>query len=183
MQTKAMNPEIENNKDIVSNGVKTPFSKATNSKDDSKKPADAVIELKNNRFYYSVASFNILLEKDIKAENLSNPHVYALPHSPAWCSGIVNVRGNIIPVLNMHTFLKTGIKVPINKSKLLLFKHSNMTPIVFQIDKLPAMIDFDDYAIATNSVDLPQWINKSFKEGSNLIHEVDHSNLLNLLNN
>lgn len=173
---------LENEKTTKSK-IETSFSSQLESKSELSASDQKVIENRNNRFFYCVAGLNILLEQDINAENLSQPKVYNLPHSPEWCTGIVNVRGNIIPILNVHVLLQTGVDMPVNKSKLLLFKHKKIAPIIFQIDQLPSMIDFDDYTISTNPNNSPHWMKKTFKSKSNIIHEVNHFDLLKTLNN
>lgn len=140
--------------------------------------SESVDAIANNRFYYSVGKLNLLLEQDVKAENLSLPKIYEIPHPPSWCSGIVNVRGNIVPVVNMHILLQTGENTSTKRSKLLLFQHNNLAPIIFQIDKLPSMINFDDYSKKTLTKNSANWMTQSFQHESNIIHEVNHIDLL-----
>ncbi len=139
----------------------------------------------NYRFYYSVGSFNILLEQDIKAENLSLDKIYELPHPASWCVGIVNVRGIIVPVVDMNILLETTQKTATKKSKHLLLQHEDFSPIVLQIDELPTMIDFDNYSIEETIKEAtekpPSWSIKHLQYESNIIHEVNHKDLLKQL--
>lgn len=139
----------------------------------------------NYRFYYSVDSFNILLEQDIKAENLSLDKIYELPYPPSWCIGIVNVRGIIVPVVDMNILLETTPKTATRKTKHLLLQHEDFSPIVLQINKLPTMIDFDNYNIGKISEKInekpPGWSIKQLRYESNIIHEVKHKELLKQL--
>ncbi len=169
--------------DISNNKTHTKMSSKTKQhKGIATNPSSESIEtIINNRFYYSVGKLNLLLEQDIKAENLSQPKIYEIPHPPSWCSGIVNVRGNIVPVVNMHILLKTGERTSTKHSKLLLFHHDSLSPIIFQIDKLPSMINFDNYTskmLPDNSAD---WMTQLFQYESNIIYEVNHINLLKKL--
>lgn len=136
-----------------------------------------------SRFYYTIGPYNILLEKDAKVENLENLTINIIPHAPDWCSGIVNVRGIIIPVVDMHTVLKTEIEQPLRKSKQILVEQKNLAPIIFTIDKLPEMISLEDYETIKLKEDAPLWQQKGFMNESNTIFEVNHTDLLNQLNN
>ena len=97
-----------------------------------------------SRFFYSIGPHNILLEKDAKVENLENLTINIIPHAPEWCTGIANVRGIIMPVVNMHIVLKTDIEQSLKKSKQMLVEQKNLSPIIFTIDKLPEMISLED---------------------------------------
>lgn len=138
---------------------------------------------KNNRFYYTVGAYRILLEKKIKVENLSNVKVNNIPHTPQWCNGLVNVRGIIVPIVDLHVFLQTGKTSDQKKSRLILVEHESHSPIIFQIDELPKMISLDDFTYGKPPDKAPAWLKKSMKNGDNIIYEIDHSELLNLLKN
>jgi len=143
--------------------------------------AEALI---SHRFYYSVGKYNILLEQDVKAENLSQPKIYEIPYPPSWCSGIVNVRGNIIPVVNMHKLLNTEENISTKNSKLLLFQHDSLSPIIFQIDSLPSMINIDEYESKKLTKNAAHWMTGLFQHESNIIYQTNHINLLkNIINN
>ena len=171
--------KIKDNNEL-NNKNETSFSQELKTKTDidTSKSAMPVV---NHRFYYSVGNFNILLEQDIRAENLSPVKIYELPHPPFWCVGIVNVRGIIVPVVNMNILFETEAKTAIRKSKYLLLQHENFSPIILQIDELPTMIDFDNYSVEETTENSPSWSIKHLKYKSNTIHEVRHNHLLKQL--
>lgn len=138
---------------------------------------------KTSGFFYTVGSYNILVEQDIKVENISGLTINKVPHTPEWCTGIVNIRGNIMPIVNMHTFLKTGIDASSKKSKLIMLEYKNLAPIIFQIDKLPEMVFIDDYTSKQVSGKSPEWLIESLKNGTNTLYKVDHHKLFTQLTN
>lgn len=140
-------------------------------------------ESKTNRFYYTVGSYNLLIEQEIRVENLTNFIVNKIPHAPEWCTGIVNIRGIIMPVVSMHTFLKTGTNNSKRISKLIMLEHKNHAPIIFQIDKLPKMIFLDDYAHEKAPDKSPNWLINALKNGTNTLYKIDHSKLMAQLKN
>lgn len=134
-----------------------------------------------NRFFYTIGLFNFLLEESIKVENLYNSTVNSVPYAPEWCSGITSIRGNIIPVVNMHIFLKTGKNIPSKKKKLMMIEHNNHSPIVFEIDRLPEVISTDNYTYTQLPNKSPIWLKKALRNEENIIYEINHSELLKQL--
>lgn len=132
---------------------------------------------KNRRFIYTVGSYNFLLEQDIKVENLSNLSLNTVPHAPKWCNGIVNLRGIIVPIVDMHVFLNTGNKTSKN-SQLMMLDHKDHSPVIFQTDRLPQIVYLDDYTTINIPEKLPNWIIKAIKNGTNTLYQIDHSELM-----
>ncbi len=141
----------------------------------------------NNRFFYSVGDINFLFETDLKVENLSGITINKVPHAPEWCSGIISIRGVIIPVVNMHTLLKDELKKLKNKNKpnkkpfLLMVEHNNHAPIILQIDKLPEIINIKDYTYSRSANNSPNWQGKTWKNSTNKLFEINHDMLFNTI--
>ncbi len=140
-----------------------------------------------NRFYYTVGSANFLLEQNLDAENITKREINKIPHCKEWHEGIISVRGTIMPVINMETFLKDKIdigseekekKKHISKKNFLLVNHDEYPSVVLLVDELPRMVNIKDYSTQKVPNSPPDWI-KSNLEGNNTIIEVDHSKLLN----
>lgn len=138
---------------------------------------------KVSRFTYTVGPYNFLLEQDIKVENLSNLTFNEIPRAPKWCKGIVNVRGIITPIVDMHDFLKTGSKTSTKKSHLMMLDHKDHSPVIFLIDQLPEIVDLDDYTTIEKPNKAPSWLIKAIKNGTNTLYQIDHSELMNQLKN
>jgi len=143
----------------------------------------------SNRFFYSVGNLNFLFEKDLKVENLPEMTINKIPHAPEWCSGIISVRGVIIPVVNMHIFLKDELEKSKHKTKnkqnnktyLLMVEHSNHAPIILQIDKLPEIINIKDYTYLKSANNSPNWQVKTWKNSTNKLFEINHDILINTI--
>lgn len=159
------------------------FSSNLKNEIDSRVSKNVDIAEKNSGFFYTIGSYNILVEQGIKVENLSGLVINKIPHAPEWCSGIVNVRGIIMPIVNMHTFLKTGIDNSSKKHNLIMLEYKNLTPIIFQIDKLPEMVFIDDYTYENAPNNSPDWLNQTVTNGANTLYEIDHQELLKQLSN
>jgi chemotaxis signal transduction protein len=129
------------------------------------------------RFYYSVGQFNILIEKDLKVENLIDLSINKVPNMPAWCIGIISVRGVIMPVINMHNFLNIE-KQDTTKDNFIMLEHKNYTPIVFLTDGLPTTIYFNKYKKSKQLENTPSWVKNHLSNGDVSVFEVDHNLLL-----
>ncbi len=137
-----------------------------------------------NRFFYSVDTYNFLFEESLKVENLSVTAINKVPHTPNWCTGIISVRGVIMPVVDMRVVLKNEIqhkaksKSP-KKPHLLMVEHKNHAPIIIQIDKLPEIVNIKDYTYSEATKSAPSWQGKTWENSTNKLFEIDHDILFN----
>ncbi len=162
------------------------YSSILNSAVDSKKRRR--LNNNNNRFFYTVGNHNFIFEKNLKVENLSATTINKVPHTPDWCTGIISVRGIIMPVVNMHTLLNSELKlknkyIQSKKTYLLMVEHNNHAPIILQIDKLPEIININDYTYSRSVNNSPDWQGKTWKNSTNKLFEIDHDKLLNTFKN
>ncbi len=141
-----------------------------------------------NRFFYSIGEYNFLFEENLKVENIPLKTINKLPHTAKWCSGIINIRGVIMPVVDMHYILKnhTKFKAP-NKDKskekknhnkyLIMIEHKLHAPLVLQIDKLPESVDIEEYTGSKPTKLMPNWLERRWKNSANTLLEVNHDTL------
>lgn len=57
------------------------------------------------RYGYRVAGWRFMVPDGTSSELLMNSKVFDLPKSPDWLHGLINLRGNIIPVANVANLL------------------------------------------------------------------------------
>jgi purine-binding chemotaxis protein CheW len=63
--------------------------------------------------------------------------VTPLPKSPKWLSGIINLRGRIISVIDLSKLWETQTCAPVPKTKLILLRSVNgETAVTFAVDRL-----------------------------------------------
>ncbi len=159
------------------------FSTDLKSEIDTRVSEETDENKKTGQFFYSIGTYNLLLEQGIKVENLSNIMINEVPHSPDWCKGITNIRGIIMPIVNMHSFLQTTKKkaVSTKNQKLLMLEHKNHSPIIFQIDHLPELVFIEDYSAVKTSKKTPDWLTESMSNGKTTIHITNHDTLFEQL--
>lgn len=85
-----------------------------------------------------------------------------LPKSPGWLSGIINLRGKIISVINLSKLWKEQSSVITQKSKLILLRSVNgEAAVTFAVDKLNEIAALpDDTLKSIKKTDAPFLLGK-----------------------
>jgi chemotaxis signal transduction protein len=134
-----------------------------------------------NRYFYSVGTYNFLLEDNVRAETINDKKINEVPYLPKWHEGIISIRGVIMPVINIHAFLQAQMKntnkTVTDKSYLLKLEHEEHPPIVFKVDKLPEMINIKNFKTTKKNKNTPDWIQHYLTQGSTKIAHVNHKGL------
>lgn len=111
---------------------------------------DESVDRPYTRYGYTVGNLNFLIPEYTVSEVLQNPSIFSLPNSPTWIEGLVNIRGNIIPVMNIAKLLK----VPSDKKLeniLILGKSDSGSAIGIMINKLPVSLEIGESVVKTDS--------------------------------
>ncbi|HEY0658278.1 MAG TPA: chemotaxis protein CheW [Pyrinomonadaceae bacterium] len=108
--------------------------------------------------------------------------IAALPNSPEWLLGIVNLRGEIIAIVSLPKLFGENIRASTAKTKLIVLKAKNYdTAIGFPVDKLSEIIaEHDKKFEAAGENDSP-FIYAKFTYQSNTVHLIDSESLLSSL--
>lgn len=102
------------------------------------------------RYGYKIADFNFMIPESMTSEVIQNPHIFSLPKSPEWIHGLINVRGNITPVMDMHKMLNVTRGKNSNQRVLLIDKGSNALAVL--IDELPGSLTCSDKKSSIHSL-------------------------------
>lgn len=90
------------------------------------------------RFGLRVGDLHLLADHTVGREALEPPPVYPLPHTPSWLAGLANVRGSIIPVMDLAVAFGTR-HVTALKPYLLVMRHGDES-VAVQVDGLPKVL-------------------------------------------
>ena len=77
-------------------------------------PADVAIGLRqtttvpHTRFGFRVGQLRLLIKPRTHSEVVAQPHIYPIPNVPRWFLGVINLRGNLLPVFELHQLLQPG---------------------------------------------------------------------------
>jgi len=135
-----------------------------------------------SRYFYSMGQHNFLLEQDLKVEFLTHAKINKVPYLSKWHKGIISIRGIIMPVIDLHEFLGTEMEVGKKKSNrktsLLMIDHKDHTPVIFEIENLPEIINIKEYKTKRKPKGSPNWQEKYLGNGNNTVIQINHKDLL-----
>ncbi len=60
------------------------------------------------RFGVRLGSYHLLIAAQTFSEVVARAACYPIPHTPPWFLGLLNQRGNLLPVFDVHQLLHTG---------------------------------------------------------------------------
>lgn len=109
---------------------------------------------KTIRYGYRIGAFNLLIPPLTTSEVLKSAPVYLLPSMPIHVSGVMNFRGNILPVFDLHRLLGVDDSVEAEKRMLLVVGTGKQALSLF-IDGFPKTVSL---AQEVHSAPLPEFI-------------------------
>ncbi|MGI6486872.1 MAG: chemotaxis protein CheW [Syntrophothermaceae bacterium] len=62
-----------------------------------------------------------------------------VPRAPEYIQGVVNLRGNVIPVINLHQRFKLGEFCQTDDSRIIIFKHGDV-PAAIMVDQVSEVL-------------------------------------------
>jgi len=113
------------------------------------------------RYGYKIASNYFMVPESISCEVVQNPQIFSLPKSPKWLHGLINIRGNIEPVMDMNSILGDSRIRNINQRVLVIDK--GKASIAVLIDELPVPLPYSDRKTSLDS--LPDTIKEFCEPG------------------
>lgn len=96
----------------------------------------APIERQRARYGFRTGGIGLLIGQDTTSEILEQALVYPLPNSPSWFLGLVNLRGNLVPIFDVKQFLELESGGSREKRRLLILDQGDKAAGIF-IDGLP----------------------------------------------
>ena len=104
---------------------------------------DENVDRPYTRYGYKIGKLNFLVPEFTVSEVIQKSNIFNLPNSPSWIEGLINIRGNIIPIMNIARLLK----LPNNKAEqniLLLGKSDSNKAIGVMINDLPVSLEIGE---------------------------------------
>lgn len=104
----------------------------------------------NVRYGYQLGLMNFLVGEKMVSEVLDRPKIYSVPKSTEYLRGIINLRGNVVPVFDLRAVLQTeGYELAVDsnhqettQSVIVLGKGTDAAGLV--INKLPKTVEVVD---------------------------------------
>ncbi|MFN3786006.1 MAG: chemotaxis protein CheW [Thiothrix sp.] len=128
-----------------------------------------------SRFCYRVGIHTVLLETDVQSEIVTGRTVCPVPFAPAWCRGLISLRGNLYPVIDMHWVLER--RTSPTQTQLLLLQHHRFSPAVLTCDGYPRPLKLPTALPMENNANLPSWITHTLQYAGQTLLAADHGTL------
>ncbi len=136
----------------------------------------APVERRRARYGFRIGDIGLLIGRDTSSEVLDRMPVYPLPKAPGWLLGLINLRGNLVPVFDMRLMLdlEQGGDTPDQRRLLILGRGEEAVGVM--VDGLPQS------AATDHSIRLPPlpaalrpYIAKAYMHDKTIWLEFDHA--------
>jgi twitching motility protein PilI len=133
------------------------------------------------RYGFRVGDLGLLIPPRVTGEVLDRPRVYLVPNTPPWLRGLCNVRGNLVPVFDLHAILGTGESDREQRWVLVLGEGENAAGL--NVDNLPIPVAATHRPSARPPVPaaLREHVHQALLAGSDLWLELDLDGFLRSL--
>lgn len=91
------------------------------------------------RYGFRIDSLGFLIEANTVSEVVEEPTVYPIPQTPSWLVGLINLRGNLVPVFDLRLSLRLGNAAQGKYYLLLLGEGEDM--VSFFVENLPQPVN------------------------------------------
>ena len=99
-------------------------------------------DVETKRYGVRLGSIGMLLPRDTVSEVLADEVIYPIPNTAPWFSGIINLRGNLVPVFELRQLLDTEVEPGRNQMIAVVDKGENA--LGFEIDGFPDSVNTED---------------------------------------
>ena len=96
----------------------------------------APVERKTTRYGFRVGGICLLIRENTTSEVIEQPPIFRLPNTPVWLLGLVNLRGNLVPVYDIKQLFDLGTGEVRDKNRLLVLDQGDKA-VSMTIDSLP----------------------------------------------
>lgn len=108
-----------------------------------------------------VGNIGLLMPPTSVSELVENQSVCRLPNTPEWFNGVTSVRGNMIPVFDLHELFGVEGK---GKLRKMIVVGKSKTATAFWIDEMPRMVMVTSDDVMNNRPPLPKLVKEHARE-------------------
>lgn len=123
------------------------------------------------RYGFRVGNIGLIMDESLGSEIVSNVSICSIPATPLWFSGVVNIRGNIVPIFDLKMIIGNDEKT---RPQQMLVIGKEDKAAAFLIEDLPQALN--NLEISSDHLSLPQifseCINTTFKQDDNIWYEI-----------
>ena len=130
----------------------------------------------------TIGPFSVLLPADVVSEVVKGSTVYPVPKTASWVKGLLNLRGNLVPVFNLAEHFDTAAAAPETPQILAVGKAEQAVALI--VDGIPKLASTSQ-PISYSSLPLPDAIKShvrgAYVEDETMWLELDISALIESL--
>jgi len=94
---------------------------------------------KNLRYGFQIGNLNLIYDVKIACELLKDIIIYSVPNTPKWMLGLINLRGNLVPVFDLENYF--GFEPLDNQYQLLLVLGKREKAVAFPVKAYPELLN------------------------------------------
>lgn len=91
------------------------------------------------RYGFRIGNIGLVVGEEKDSEVIGDAVVFPIPNTPAWLRGLINSRGNLVPVFDLK--LLFGIEQESQDRQRLLMVDTGDMAVALPIDGLPRLVD------------------------------------------
>lgn len=95
-----------------------------------------VVEKEAGRYGFRIGTLGLLIQQGSGSEVIQMPTMWTLPGAPPWLLGLINLRGNLVPVFELRILLGLGQRTANEKPLVLVFDQGDKA-VGIVIDDFP----------------------------------------------
>jgi twitching motility protein PilI len=113
---------------------------------------------------FRIGELSLVAPLDELAELLRYPHLSRVPGTKDWVKGIANIRGNLMPILDLKSYLTKQVTVLTTRSRVLVVDHAGVYCGLL-VDEVLGLQHFLDEEKSSSMPDVDNFI-KTYLRGS-----------------
>jgi twitching motility protein PilI len=141
-----------------------------------------VSEHHQQRHGVTIGQFSVLLPPNVVSEVVKGSTVYPVPKTASWVKGLLNLRGNLVPVFNLAEHFDAAAEAPESPQILAVGKAEQAVALI--VDGIPKLASTSQ-PISHSSLPLPDAIKShvrgAYVEDKTMWLELDVSGLIESL--
>jgi twitching motility protein PilI len=139
-------------------------------------------EYVQQRHGVAIGSFRVLLPGDVVSEVVKGAAIYPVPKTAEWVKGLLNLRGNLVPVFDLAEHLDTNARAPESPQIVAVGKAEQAIALI--VDGIPRPASTSQ-AISHSALAIPEGMRKhvrgAFTEDDDMWLDLDFSGLIESL--
>lgn len=98
----------------------------------------ADVDEKDLRYGFQVGNMNFIYDKALPCELLRAASIYAIPNTPKWMLGLINLRGGLVPVFDLEKYF--DFEPLEDRHRLLLVLGKGEKAVAFRLKHYPELV-------------------------------------------